>query len=226
MTQEIHDILREFHPGNNPYFSALTDCSFQRSDFAETQVQFFNAVIHIHHPMSRLAHRTPPGRKREKILANIQDELGHGDHTQSHEQTFLRFLKHFDRLTENEIRQRPVWPELQAFNAQLDHVCQQQDYQSASATLGMIEHLFADISARIGNHLIRTGWLPVDKLTHYSTHAELDVQHAQDFYDVASPDWPHKKTIIRNGLMQGAQLLDELYRDLYRYRTRRLRSCP
>ena len=224
MKQEIHAILQEFDPGKNPYFIALTDGSFQRSDFTETQVQFFNAVAHIHRPMSVLAHRTPPERHRKKILANIQDELGHGDHTQSHEQTFLRFLKHFDQLTEADIRQRPVWPELEAFNEQLDHACHQNDYRSASAALGMIEHLFADISARIGNHLIHNDWLPADQLIHYSIHAELDVQHAQDFYDVGFPDWPNKQTVIRDGLRQGAQLLDGLYRDLHEHRRRRLRT--
>ena len=225
MNQTVQAILRDFNPGKNPYFRALEDRSFERGDFVETQVQFYNAVVHIHRPMRTLANRTPSDRNREKILANIQDELGHGNAQDSHEQTFLCFLNRIANLSETEVRKKPVWAELRAFNQQIDHACAHQDYRFSAALLGMIEHLFSDVSTRIGKHLIQEQWMSPENLIHYNTHAVLDVQHAQDFYDVALPDWAQEADLIPRGLQQGAQLLDNLYRDLYRHRQQRNPAC-
>jgi len=221
MNQTVQAILEDFDPGKNPYFRALEDRSFERMDFVETQVQFFNAVVHIHRPMHTLATRTPPDRQREKILANINDELGNGQPEDSHEKTFLCFLNRIDNLSETDIRRRPVWDELRTFNQAIDHACTREDYRFAAALLGMVEHLFADISARIARHIIQEQWMSPNALVHYNTHAILDVQHAQDFYDVALPDWTQEEGLITQGLRQGAQLLDGLYRDLYEHRHRR-----
>lgn len=225
MNPIVQAILQDFDPGKNPYFKALEDGSFQRVDFVETQAQFYHAVVHIHQPMRILANRTPTDRNREKILSNIQDELGNGNVQESHEQTFLCFLKRIANLSEVDVRQGPVWAELRRFNQQIDHACTHKDYRFACALFGMIEHLFSDISTRIATHIIQQRWMSSKDLIHYNTHAVLDVQHAQDFYDVALPDWPGEKALITQGLQHGAQLLDDLYRELYRNRQQRSTGC-
>ncbi|HVR73337.1 MAG TPA: hypothetical protein VMT52_03360 [Planctomycetota bacterium] len=63
---------------------------------------------------------------------------------------------------------------------------------------------------------MRHGWIPGEKLVHYSLHAELDVRHAADFFEAVGPSWdnPTRRYYVEQGLELGAYVFDRLYRDL------------
>jgi pyrroloquinoline-quinone synthase len=82
--------------------------------------------------------------------------------------------------------------------------------------MGIIEYAFAGISARIGQAVVKNGWVKADDLVHYKLHAEIDMRHAEEFFAVIEPRWddPARRYYIEQGLELGAYSFDRLYRDL------------
>jgi pyrroloquinoline-quinone synthase len=92
--------------------------------------------------------------------------------------------------------------------------------------MGVIEDLFARISARIGRAIVDRGWLPEDQIVHYATHERLDVEHAEGFYaQLRGPFARHPRHAyqVTQGLELGAYAFLRLYEDLWRARGRRTR---
>jgi pyrroloquinoline-quinone synthase len=83
--------------------------------------------------------------------------------------------------------------------------------------MGVIEHAFSGISARIGHLVVERGWIAPDALVHYKLHAEIDQRHAEEFFAVIEPKWdaPGRRYFIEQGLDLGAYIFDRLYRDLH-----------
>lgn len=206
-----------------PYFQALDAQTFAREDFVATQVQFLFAVVHFNRPMTALMARLPLGSERRVLLENIVAEHGDPGGDPSHEHTFLALLARLgvDRAT---IDAGARGPEVQAFNAALDALGALDDPGTALAALGMIEDLFAPISAFLGRQIVRHGWLRAEEVVHYATHEVLDVSHAADLYGLCAPRWAAggaSRDRVAQGLALGAYLFTRLYRDLYEARGRR-----
>lgn len=210
-------------PLDNPYFRALRDGTFTREDFLETQLQFAHAVFFFSRPMLVLAGRVSSAEVRLPLLQNVGDEHGQGDLSISHEATFTRFLERLG-APKDELWSRPLWPEVRAFNTVLAGVCTLDDVPTALATLGIIEDLFAAISAEIGRGVVARGWLTADALVHYRTHEELDELHAEGFYLPLRARFhaePALRYQVEQGLELGATVFLALYRGLYESRGRR-----
>lgn len=207
----------------NPYFTALRDGSFSREDFVETQVQFLFAVVFFSRPMAVLAGRLPRPEQRLALLENVSDEHGEGNLSLSHERTFLALLARLG-VSPEDVDARALWPEVRAFNTVLGGVCMADDTYTGLATLGIIEDLFAGISARLGRAILDRGWLSPGELVHYATHEVLDVSHAEGFYRVIEGPWaahPRHAYQIAQGLELGAYAFLRMYEDLHRARARR-----
>lgn len=224
----VDDVLADVDYAENPFFTALTDGSFSREDFLETQYQFHAAVVFFNRPMAALAAKIPDPALRVAIVRNVWEEHGEGDPGRMHGTTFVTLLSRLAGLTEREIgeelERRPLWPEVRAFNTLLVGACVLDDYLVGTAVLGIIERMFAEISGWIGRGIVARGFLPEDQLIHYDLHEKLDVRHSRDFFDVLAPAWaksPRDRYPIEQGLRMGAVAFDQLYARLYRVRARR-----
>ena len=157
-------------------------------------------------------------------LRNVWEEHGEGTEHDQHGSTFLELLRRLDGLTEDDIDHRPLWPEVRMFNTTLTGACVMDEYLVGVGVMGMIERMFADISASIGAAIIEHGWLARDRMIHYSLHQELDVRHAADFFNVLRPAWEEgeeSRYYIEQGMRLGAHAFYTLYEGLYRARQRR-----
>ena len=224
MNELIDEILEEIDPMSNPYLTGLADGSFLKEDFIETQVQFYYAVVFFSRPMAAVAAKIPSTRLRREVLRNVWEEHGEGDVDDEHGSTFLTFLDRLAGLSERDVLKRTLWPEVRMFNTTLTGACIMDEYLVGVGVLGMIERMFADISARIGQTLVRREWLTEERLVHYKLHAELDIRHADDFFNVLRPTWKKddvNRYYIEQGLRLGAHCFDQLYRGLYNARERR-----
>jgi pyrroloquinoline-quinone synthase len=207
----------------NPYFAALRDGSFSREDFLETQIQFLSAVAYFSQPMLALAARLPPGEPRRVLLENVADEQGGGDPARSHQATFLELLRRLgaDRAA---VERLTPGPEVRAFNALLYGLCLGNEPNTALAALGIIEDLFAGISAELGRAMVARGWLPEGEVVHYATHEKLDPRHAEGFYQLLEEPCRQSEDAarqVRQGLELGGYAFLRLYEDLHRARARR-----
>ena len=207
----------------NPYFRALADGSFSKEDFLETQIQFCFAVLFFSRPMMGLAARLPDAGERWTLLKNISDEHGDGDLALSHERTFLLFLERLG-VEKAYAETRALWPEVRAFNTVLSGLALFDDPLTAIAAFGIIEDLFAEISAFIGQTLVARGWIPSERVVHYATHEALDVEHADDFYKLIEGAYAKRPAAayqVEQGLELGAHVFLRMYRELYEARGRR-----
>jgi len=229
MNQLIQNILDETDYENNPFFVALRDGSFAREDFVETQIQFFFAVLFFSRPMAAIAAKIPDARQRVEVLRNVWEEHGEGVTNAQHGETFLVLLDRLSGITQEDVDKRVLWPELRMFNTTLTGACVMDDYLVGVGVMGMIERMFADISAWIGQSLVEREWLTRETLIHYNLHAELDIKHSDDFFDVLRPAWEaslENRYYIEQGLRLGAHSFYSLYEGLYRARTRRWMRDP
>lgn len=220
----VDRILRETDALANPYFRALVDGSLSREDFVETQAQFYLAVIFFNRPMAALAAKIPYAALRMEVLRNVWEEHGEGDAERVHGRTFVTLMERLAGLNEQELSRRALWPEVRIFNTALAGACVLDEYLIGTATLGIIERTFCDISRLIGAAIVDRGWLKADQVIHYSLHQDLDIKHAQDFFNVLGPAWDENienRYYIEQGLRMGATLFDGLYAGLYRARGRR-----
>jgi pyrroloquinoline-quinone synthase len=223
MRAYIADLKARLRPLESPYLTALAGGEMSREDFVETQIQFLFAVAFFSRPMAALAGRLPRPEMRLSLLENVHEEHGRGALRFSHERTFLALLARLGVAPE-EIERRALWPEIRAFNTTLVGVCALDDTLTALATLGIIEDLFAGISARIGQGIVGRGFLPGDQVVHYAVHEKLDEEHAEGFYRELIGPWaahPRHAYQIQEGLELGAYAFLALYEGLHRSRGRR-----
>lgn len=225
MQQFVASILEETAAESNPYFVALRDGSFEKEDFAETQIQFYYAVVFFSRPMAAVAAKIPSAKQRLEVLRNVWEEHGEGDAGGMHGETFKLFLQRLAGITQDDIETRQLWPELRAFNTTLIGCTIMDDWEVGTACLGMIERMFVDISHWIGNAIVERGWIPSLQLVHYNVHEKLDVRHSEEFFAVLKPTWDkdeRSRYLVEQGLRLGAYVFDSLYRGLYRSRKRRV----
>ena len=210
MKEKVEEILSELNLKENPYFVNLENGSFEKQDFVETQVQFYSAVIFFNRPMSALAAKIPHPQLRLEILKNIWEEHGEGNLDKAHSNTFLTFLDRMAGLQPEEVYKRALWPEVRIFNTCLSGACVLDDYMVGVSMMGMIERMFCEISATIGKAIVQRGWLTKNNLIHYDLHAELDVKHAADFFDVVGQSYKESEDnryYIEQGLGLGPACL-------------------
>ena len=224
LLQLIEIILADCQYRDNPYFRALNDGSFSKQDFIETQIQFFWAVVFFSRPMAALAAKIPTPELRLEIVRNVWEEHGEGKLNKIHGTTFLEFLSRIGGITPEQIEERVLWPEVRAFNTTLSGACVLDDYLTGVGVMGMIERMFADISAWIGRGVVARGWLSEDRMIHYSLHEKLDIKHSDDFFNILEQAWNRSdqdRNAIEQGLWMGAYIFNGLYEGLYRARTRK-----
>jgi pyrroloquinoline-quinone synthase len=216
VTTRADQILKAVDIMNNPYLQTLGDGTMPLECFRRTQEQFFHAVTFFPRPMAALVGRIPDPRSRIDILHNLVEEHGEFHEESFHHTTFQRFLATLGCPVDKS-KETPIWPAVRAFNSVLTCACVLDELEVSVGCMGIIEYAFAGISAIIGNAVVERGWIPKDKLVHYTLHAEIDSRHAEEFFAVIELGWdnPMRRYFIQQGLELGAYIFDRLYRDMY-----------
>ena len=221
----IDAILKETNMWMNPYFKSLRDGTFDFDDFVETQIQFHFAVVFFNRPMAALAAKIPTSELRLEVIRNVWEEHGEGNTSLMHEKTFITFLDRLAGIKPEDIEKRAMWPEVRAFNTVLIGACVMDEYLIGAGVMGIIERMFSDIAGWLGEEVVTHGWMSVEKLIHYNLHEDLDIKHADDFFDVLRPAWDadvENRYYIEQGLRLGAYIFNSLYVGLYTARNRRI----
>ncbi len=166
LNELVEKVLKEAAYETNPYFINLKNGEFSKEDFVETQIQFYSAVTFFSRPMAALAAKIPPAALRVEIVRNVWEEHGEGDFKNVHGNTFATLLSRLGGITEQDIRKRALWPEIRCFNTVLAGASVLDDYLVGSATMGIIERMFVDISFWLGKGIVERNWLKADQMIH------------------------------------------------------------
>jgi pyrroloquinoline-quinone synthase len=215
----VEDLMKRRSILSNPYFTGLREGTFERLLFIRTQLQFFHAVRFFPRPMAALMSRLPNSETRRGLLHNLAEEHGLDDETggiraaMAHDKTFAAFLGTLG-VDADAVALEPEGHGVRAFNLALLGACMTEPPPFAFASLGIIEYAFADISALIGEAVVKHGWIAPEKLVHYKLHALIDKQHAAEFLTSAectcrSGGLP--MNLIEDGLEFGLHIFDQLY---------------
>lgn len=216
ITKLADQILKKYNILENPYLIALKDGHMTRDDFIRSQEQFYFAVVFFPQPMASLIARINDPQARINILKNIVEEHGEFENETFHETTFKEFLNRLGSDKRN-LMEADLTPELRAFNSVLITACTFDEIEVGICCMGIIEYMFADISAYIGKTLVKRKWFLEDQMIHYSLHEKIDKGHAQDFFSIVENKFDDEKRryYIDQGLQLGAYIFDRLYRDMY-----------
>lgn len=208
------DILREMPVIEGSFFKNLD--TMDKEIFMTAQAQFFFAVDYFSRPMAALVSRLPLHKDRIDIVHNIVEEHGDFDAARYHSNTFRQFLKTLN-VPQEYVEQLKASPVIDMFNYTLMGVCTHEDPLIAIACNGIIEYAFADISALIAHKVVKRGWVMKEDLVHYNLHADIDKQHAEEFFKIIEPYMaiPEQRDKIVSGLRLGAYIFNRLYEDLY-----------
>lgn len=212
--QAADEILKETSIISGSFFKDLP--TMDKELFKHVQAQFFFAVDYFSRPMAALVSRLPLHKDRIDIIHNIVEE--HGDFSVEcyHSNTFKKFLstmgisqEHMQKLSQS----APVT----MFNYTLMGACCHEDPIIAIACNGIIEYAFADISALIAQQVVERGWVQKKDLVHYNLHADIDKQHAEEFFKIVESCMNNAelKDKVIAGLRLGAYIFNRLYEDLY-----------
>lgn len=206
----------------NRYFQKL-ELGGDPAWFIATQKQFFFAVRYFSRPMAALTARMPNSTLRQGLVHNLAEEQGaDDDHTAAsgpalaHDMTFARFLGTLG-VGKDALAGTREDAAVRAFNNSLMGVCMMEPITVAFGCMGVIEYVFAGISARIGESVVRHGWISQDELVHYKLHAEIDERHAADFFRVVESDWtgdPRRRVEIEDGVHLGLHVFGRFYEEL------------
>jgi len=207
--------LREIPLIEGSFFKNLS--TMDKEVFKCVQTQFFFAVDYFSLPMAALVARLPLHKDRIDIIHNIVEEHGDFDSNTYHSNTFIKFLGTIGVTQEQVQKALPTAP-VTMFNYTLMGACSHEDPIIAIACDGIIEYAFADISAFIAQKVVERDWVNKEELVHYNLHAELDKEHAEEFFKIIEPymDNPEQREKIMLGLHLGAYIFNRLYEDLYR----------
>ncbi len=200
----------------SPYLQSLSDGTMTQAMFQASQRQFFYAVTFFARPMAALVARINDPHLRIDILHNLVEEHGDFNAGAFHHNTFKRFLASIGAAPDT-LDQLELWPEVRAFNSVISTSCVLDEVEVGIGCMGIIEHAFAGISARIGSAVVARGWVTSENLVHYKLHAQIDERHADEFYAVVEPQWndPAHRYLITQGLELGIYIFGRLYRDLH-----------
>ncbi len=224
MNTLIESILGELDTLNSPFFAALSDGSFKKEDFIETQCQLYGAAIYFNRPMTVLVAKIPDQLQRIEILRNVWEEHGSGHERGFHPNLLLDFIGHLG-CRRPDVHQRGLWPEVRNFNAVLAGACVFDEYLVGAAVLSMVEKMFAPMAGLIAEAVVARGWVTRDQALYYTAHASLDIKHSQDFLDFLQGPWDanaENRYYIEQGMRMGALAFHNLFVDFYEHRERRL----
>lgn len=199
-----------------PYFKALLSGEFSKEDFLKTQIEFSHLVKFFNRPMALMISNIPHAERRVAIVDNLWEEHGRGVTEKIHGTTILTLI---DRLggDSSAIDDSTLSENVRAFNQALRGAAAFEDYRFSAAMFGAIERTFVDVSSLMCKAIVEHDWLPLDRITHYGLHKEIDIKHAEDFLMVADQDWDHPahKQSIKDGIAFGAHLFASTYTGYY-----------
>ena len=212
MKNFILKLIKSSPIDSQPFFMSLLNGTMDREKFKETQINLLDAVEFFSKPMFIISSKLDSYEDRCCIIENIIDEHGNGKIGNAHGNTFRQYLVSLG-ATEKQINNRKPNKAVLEYNKTLIKCSTKKSTMRSIAMMGIIEERYSKISAIIVKEILKKKWISKDRLYHYSLHEELDVEHAQSFYNIIRGGWKNinSKEEIKKGLKLGNAMIFNLY---------------
>jgi len=211
----ISKLIKSSPIRSQPFFMSLLNGTMDKESFKETQISILDAVEFFSRPMFIISSKLDSYEDRYYIIRNILDEHGNGQIEKAHGNTFRQYLFSLG-ATEKQIKNRKPNQAAVKYNNTLMECSLNSSIMKSIAMMGIIEERYSKISATIVKEILKKKWVSKDNLYHYSLHEELDVEHANDFYNIVKGGWKdiNSKEEIKKGLSLGNSMILSLYNDI------------
>ncbi len=144
-----------------------------------------------------------PDENIQFVLADIlYDEYGNGDVDRSHMAVYRKFLYALD-LTDEDISNAPIIPELQMYIDGMMHLTQGKDWLAAVAAVGIAsEWPIPELYTAFVKGFRTIPGITDDDLELFISHIELDLEHSRMMEDAITPYLNNPDTLasIRRGI--------------------------
>lgn len=206
--EQMEEISSEYDLVNSEKYNYYADWLQQeanRADFLHTQRHFRYAVENFGSVIAGVLSKMPIlTEERMSIAENVAEEHGHNNLSKTHKETFLTFL---DSMNEDDVK-LDLDKSLPAmkFNESVRNFVLTHSYYEGAAMVGIIEHLYINMSALIAKTVHQRNWDEFCKQSHYDVHAELDVEHARELFEVSESMWNTGNEEIQKQIVNAAEL--------------------
>ncbi len=212
MKKFILELIKSTPVEHQPFFNLLLNGTMDKEQFKKSQISLIDAVEFFPRPMFVILSKLSTYKERLPIIENILDEHGNGEIDKAHGNTFRQYLVPLG-ATKKEINNRNLNKAVLEFNNALIKCATNNPTERGLAMMGMIEKRYSKISAIIVKEILKKKWVSKDLLYHYSLHEELDVEHAEGFFNIIKDGWEdmNSRKEIQKGLTLGNSMILNLY---------------
>lgn len=199
---------------NNPYFQKLNSVSVEK--FLNSQKSFICAVDFWSKILGSILTILPTYKERVIVIENLYDEHGCGDVSDSHVNTFKKFMESLGYKKDLPLSgSSEEYSAVNEFNSRLVNKIGASSWVYCVSMLGMIEYTYIDVSRNIHNYA--SNFIDPKDINHYSLHEIVDVKHATDLFRLVEPYYDNYHKEINEGLQYGYICLNDLYKGLSDY---------
>ena len=212
MKKFILELIKSTPIDEQPFFTFLLNGTMDKEQFKKSQISLIDAVEFFSRPMFVILSKLNTYKERLPIIENILDEHGNGEIDKAHGNTFRQYLVSLG-ATKKEINNRNLNKAVLEYNNALIKCATNNPTERGLAMMGMIEKRYSKISAIIVKEILKKKWVSKDLLYHYSLHEELDVEHAEGFFNIIKDGWEDmdSRKEIQKGLTLGNSMILNLY---------------
>jgi hypothetical protein len=211
----IKEIIQKEDIYENKYINSLINNSMSLEQFYSTQKIFHHAVNNWISVLIKFLFILSE-KDRIILLDNVNDELGNGDQTKAHSNTFQNFLNSVLEKINPEQKNNCNLECVDIFVSNLYSILDEKSITYVAAYLGAIEYAYIFISAAITNYVNLHNIVQY----HYELHEELDTKHSNDLFNIAINNMTYDSDFY-NGLKDGYKNFMKMYEDMFLNETRK-----
>ncbi|WP_010283578.1 TenA family transcriptional regulator [Bacillus timonensis] len=198
----------------HPLFVALNNGVLSYVQRKEIALQIYHVVLYFPRFLSAILTNMSDYRMRMPLVENLFEEHGKMNEKYVHSETYKQFLKGIG-ISEEEINESEPSISVIAYNRGLTDLCLHYHYLEGLSALGVIEEIVARVSPMVGQFAKSNYGSENKSLVHFTDHEVLDVQHANEIYEVVALSYEgEQRQIIERGLKLGFYYHSRMYTDI------------
>ena len=214
LRRDIDALFEEQPIESHPFCAALSDGTLSVDDVRHASLCVYHVVKHFPRFLAAILTQLPDYRVRMPLVENLFEEHGHGKEAHVHSVTYEEFLRGIG-VSDDEIADSAPGVAEIAYNRAITDLCLHHHWLEGLGALGVIEEIVARVSPIVGQYATATFASNRKSLTHFTSHAVLDISHANEIYELAAPHYHGDgKAHVRRGMELGMYYHRRLYSDI------------
>jgi pyrroloquinoline-quinone synthase len=198
----------------HPFCKALADDQINQAQCREAALQIYQVVLHFPRFLSAILTNIPDYKVRMPLVENLFEEHGKMNAAYVHSETYRTFLLGIG-ISEEEIKNAEASVPVLAYTRAVTDLCLHYNFLEGLAALGVIEEIVARVSPIVGQYCNRNFMTAGKSLFHFTSHETLDVEHANEIYEVVALFYEgENKKVIERGLQLGMYYHRRLYSNI------------